>query len=232
MENIIKKNESRFWKTIALLLLGILIGIFCFKFVFAINWPADKNQTCNLFNKNGTACDELWCNSILGGNYSIPNGLCIFNVTISNQTNTTNSTNVTYDNFTSVNYFNKSELANFTCELIKNITGYGCNETNVTIKQDIINMGSSTYQAAINQTEQRIMLNQPYSTSNSNNSGVSWSWWGFAVVLGIVFVFIGFLVYQQSHKKLPVKAQSFRNTIIEKAKKTKGNKEEEFEEEQ
>ena len=46
-------------------------------FVSAIEWPLNKEATCDLFNKTaGIECETYWCNNIRGGSYNTTLEVC------------------------------------------------------------------------------------------------------------------------------------------------------------
>ena len=99
------KKLNDWWKIVALILIGLVIGIVAgAKFITGVDWFLDKQSTCSLpqINKTGLDCEVFWCNMVQGGNYSLEKEICIFATTV-NQTVyvniTTNETNQTRDEF-------------------------------------------------------------------------------------------------------------------------------------
>jgi len=82
--------------------------------VYAIDWPFNKEQSCVAFNVTGTSCEQFWCQSIQGGNYSIEKEICEFKIIVNetiiiNQTiNDTNSSNNLSLNTS--DFYNKTEI--------------------------------------------------------------------------------------------------------------------------
>lgn len=107
MEENIKENK--WWKIIALLVIGILLGIVVgVKFISAINWPLNKEATCNMFNITGVSCETFWCNNIQGGNYSTQNETCVVREII-NETIIYNVSNNSTGNYTVYYGLNETE---------------------------------------------------------------------------------------------------------------------------
>jgi uncharacterized protein YneF (UPF0154 family) len=93
MEQNEKKIDSNtWWKIVAFLVMGILIGIFFgMKVLSAIELNLNKTQTCQLLNYSGDACNSFWCVSGLKGNWTADE-ICVINGTYVNVTNITNQT--------------------------------------------------------------------------------------------------------------------------------------------
>jgi H+/Cl- antiporter ClcA len=93
METNEKKTDAKdWWKIIAFLVIGILIGIFFgMKVLSAIELDLNKTQACNLLNYSGTQCNSFWCVSGLKGNWTADE-ICVLGYNSTNQTNQTNTT--------------------------------------------------------------------------------------------------------------------------------------------
>lgn len=108
------------------------ILIFSFLFIIlisgvsAFDWYLDKATTCSLLNKTGNECETFWCNSIQGGKYNETREICEF-VIIINETKiieiniTANQTQNQTFVLNSTEYYNKTEIENFTNNLIREL---------------------------------------------------------------------------------------------------------------
>lgn len=108
---------------IALILIGVIIGIFLSPKGSALDWPFGKASYCQFGNfTTPQDCDVSWCNNVLTNesqtcNFDLNDTLCKCTLKIENFTNET--TNQTQSIILSSDYYNKSEIDNQTAELKK-----------------------------------------------------------------------------------------------------------------
>lgn len=143
MEEKNKIDSSKWWMIIALLCLGILLGmIFQVKVISGMEWMLDKTSTCTMFNKTaGLECEVFWCNNVQDGSYNLTKEVCFIGTNTTIYVNITNSSNYTM-----------GEIDKLFDEWYKNITKV-FNETR--------NISSETY---YNKTEIEFILNNKTGT--------------------------------------------------------------------
>lgn len=185
MEKEKEFDTSILWKLLAVLVIGILIGIFTAKYVHAATWPLNKDATCNLFNLTGTSCDAYWCDEIIECNYNTSLTACICT-----QQNTT--TIVVYQNGTSNETNSTTPQLNTSVDPdLKNYTDSQIRELRDSILDRLDNQ-SAPYQ----QTQQRTQLDLP--------------WWALILGIGIICGTLIYLSWQNTNKKKLPNSQQFR----------------------
>lgn len=128
------KKQNRFLSNlgwwIALIAIGIIIGILLSHQGLAYDWPFGKEIFCQFGNLTGVACDSNWCNQVINSttnscSYDTINNICSCTPVNTTSTNETNET----QQIIASNYYNKTEIDNITITLRNNLLDRIDNQT-------------------------------------------------------------------------------------------------------
>lgn len=203
-----EKKLNNFWKILAMLVIGILIGIFLGAKVISASadWPLNKTETCNLFNKTGQNCDIYWCNTIQDGNYSLSKEICVFNM----------NTNITV-----LNEINQTGIINETLirEIARNESIKYANESGFVNETLLVNTiiitRNSILDATDNITEEAVLK---YSNKYDNNivptqPTPNWVW--IALILGLCATAVAiFYIKSNKSKKTQDEQDYYRKSSV------------------
>jgi hypothetical protein len=210
------KDYSAFWKAgwiIALILAALIVGgMFMPKLIHAApNWPLNKVQTCNMFNFSGEVCDNYWCNSFIGGNWT-NDSICLVVI---------NSTNITIINAVNCSDTNISvAVYNANCIKVINSTNETLSDSNNSIyvtKEDLKNTTMIIRDMIAYSKE-----NQSYYNNNDYIAEtVQPNWTVIAFIVVVICLCICFLAWTGINKKTLVAGQlkkKFDKEAFEKAR--------------
>jgi hypothetical protein len=196
-------SNSNLWKAIALIVIGVLIGIFFgMKVLSAIELNLDKNQSCTLFNYTGVQCDSFWCVSGLKGNWT-NDSICLINVIIKETINNTNQSFV----------FNETFMENF----ILNITFKVINQSELINESTLIATKNSILDGEQNRTETTVIS---YLDEYGGNQVVQTQpvpgWARIVLVLGVCFTAVAIFWIKSNKAKKDIEAEDFFRKPSEK----------------